>query len=270
MASEGVPGPQLSPDGHWWWDGQAWQPVRAPQPPQPAPAPAPAPAAAAASKPEWLDQAPSWLAEPPGVAAPAPPPAAVAEPAPAPMWQTPPGSGRSPVVYIAAALLIAVIGLGAFVVRGQLAGNQDNVATTQVSPSPLISDYERADRFLNIDLGPSLTETTNALPGVESQCTSSLPPGCKDALIKLDKAMVDVQDAVTQNQRDIPGCIGPAVAQFKYDWNGMEQGVSQAIQGYQANSRDMIISGLQKFASIAQFLKPDVDRIDAAQKTCQK
>ena len=264
MSTPGVPGPRLSPDGHWWWDGQAWQPVQGP-PPQPVP-----PAATPAQKPEWLDQAPAWLAAQPAVAAEGAPPQPIEPQAPAPAWQQPaPRSGPQPVMYVAAALLVAIIAVGGFVVRGQLLGRQDTIAT-QVTPSPLLSDYERADRFLNVDLGPSLTETTNALPAVQSNCTTSLPPSCKDALMKLDKAMVDVQDAMTQNRRDIPGCVGPQVDQFKSDWIGMEQGVSQAIQGYQANSRDLIVQGLQKFASLAQYMQPDINRINSAEQACRK
>jgi hypothetical protein len=50
----------------------------------------------------------------------------------------------------------------------------------------------------------------------------------------------------------------------------MEQGVSQAISGYDANSRSLIILGLQKFAAIANYIKPDVDRINKAEATCPK
>jgi hypothetical protein len=89
-------------------------------------------------------------------------------------------------------------------------------------------------------------------------------------LIALDNAMLDVDDAMSKSQSDIPVCIGRAVQQFKFDWTGMEQGVAQAIGGYKANSRALIIQGLQKFASIAQYLKPDISRIDKAEATCSK
>ena len=262
MATPGVQGPQLSPDGHWWWDGQAWQPVQAPRP-QPERPPA-------VQKPEWLDQAPTWVETAQG-AAPEPAQVIVEPPAPVPLWQQAARrSGPSPVIYVAAALLIAVIAIGGIVVRGQLLGTSSSTANTEPSPTSLLSDYERADRFLNVDLGPSLTETTQALPAVQSSCTSALPPSCKDALLKLDKAMVDVEDAMNQNHRDVPGCIGPQVDQFKSDWTGMEQGVSLAIQGYQANSRDLTIQGMQKFASIAQFMQTDIKRITTAEQTCKK
>ncbi len=165
--------------------------------------------------------------------------------------------------------MIAVILIGAFVVYPMLRP-ATNAAAVQATPSPLISDWERADRFLNVDLGPSLVETNEALPGITSKCTSSLPPPCKDALIVLNKAMIDVDNAITNNQRDIPVCIGRPVQQFKDDWTGMEQGVSQAIGGFNASNRTLIIEGLQKFAAIAKYLQPDVDRINKAQQTCAK
>src|SRR6266480_2676739 len=74
MSTPQLAGPPISPDGHYWWDGQAWQPM-----PAAAPAPAPAPPVA-------VEAPPSWLAAPPQAAAPAPSAAAVVayEPTPSP------------------------------------------------------------------------------------------------------------------------------------------------------------------------------------------
>ncbi len=254
--------PPISPDGNFWWDGQAWQPM-----PAPAPVPAPAPAQPVESdQPAWLDQP-----LPAAVSAPPPPPDLVVEqPPPVQLWNAPARKSQT-WIYVTGILVIVALGVSAFWVRGLMTAQTDNTASLQVpSPSPLMSDYERADRFLNIDMGPSLTDAGNALPPVSAKCTSQLPPACKDALIVLSKAMLEVDDAMAKNQRDIPVCIGPAVQQFKNDWIGMEQGVSQAISGYDANSRSLIILGLQKFAAIANYIKPDVDRINKAEATCPK
>ena len=172
--------------------------------------------------------------------------------------------------YMAGFLIIAILAIGGFVVYPMLKPSANITVSVKVSPSPLLSDYERADRFLNVDLAPSLASSNEALPAVTSKCTSSLPPPCKDALIALDKAMSDVDQAMLNYQRDIPVCIGRPVQQFKDDWTGMEQGVALAVSGYNANSRALIIQGLQKFASIAKFLKPDIDRINKAEQACSK
>lgn len=270
----------MSPDGHYWWDGQAWQPM--PQAAAPAPAaPIPAPAAAAAP----ADEPPSWLAAPPpAAAAPAPEPAPVypqqqpqepvySQPAaavPSPWNQPAPASSNRLMIYAAGFLALAVLAAGGVFVYGQLNANSQNVAAVQVSPSPVISDYERADRFLNVDLGPGLVEVNQALPAVSQNCTASLPPTCRNALVTLNKAMLDLGDAMTNYQRDIPTCIGRQVQQFKDDWSGMEQGISMAIGGFDANNRTLILQGLQKFAAIAQYVKPDVNRINQAEQTCSK
>jgi hypothetical protein len=208
---------------------------------------------------------PSWVASPPPEVAAAPP-----EVEPPQLWNTPIPASRSRMwIYMSGVVLIVVIATAGLGIYGLLHSGS-GIQQLHAPPSPLISDYDRADRFLIVDLGPALAETNQAMPAVSSQCTASLPPACKDALITLNKAMLDLNDAMTNNQRDIPPCIGRQVQQFKDDWQGMEQGVSMAIGGYDANSRALIVQGLQRFASIAQYMKADVDRIGKAQQTCSR
>ncbi len=161
--------------------------------------------------------------------------------------------------------------IGVYFVRGQIlafqaASNQTYVVT---SPTPFLSDYERADRFINVDLTPAFAGVVVPLQSVENTCTpSSLVPSCKDALIATDKAMIAAEDVI--NKGDIPICIAREVLQFKNDWIGMEQGVALAISGFNNNSRDLYLQGFVKFAEIAQYLQPDMDRITAAEKTCSR
>ena len=253
--------PQISPDGRYWWDGKAWQPM---------------PPATSAPPPSPAEAPPSWLATPaPAAQAPAPEPVAYTpppvypqQPAPA-AWMTP-GPPRSRMTtYVTALVLIAVLAAGGFV-AWQMTSHTEYTASVQASPSPTMSDYERADRFLNVDLGPALIETNDAVPGVTKNCNSSLPPACKDALVTLNSAMIDLGNAIQNNQRDIPVCIGPAVDQFRNDWQSMEQGLSTAIQGFNQSNRTLILDGLQRFSEVGQFMKPDVDRINKAQQTCSK
>lgn len=256
--------PPISPDGNYWWNGQSWQPM-------PAHAAAPPAQPAAAAKPEWLDQAPTWLASPPGSAAPEPSPPVVAEPVAAPAWNTPAPGGSRKWIYLTGTLLLVVIAITAVYVRGQLAYFQTSSAqVAATTPTPLISDYEQADRFINVDLAPSLTAAVGPLQKVGSSCTmTGMPPSCKDALIATNKAMLATEDVLDQGH--IPACIARQVQQFKYDWQGMEQGVSQAISGFvNGNNIDLYRQGMVKFAEIAQYVQPDMDRITAAEKTCPK
>lgn len=257
-------GPPISPDGNYWWDGQAWRPMPAPAVQSPVQAPAPA------------DQ-PAWLDQPAAAAAPEPAPNLIPEPALAqepvvlPWSESAPRRSSRTWIYVTGAALIAVMALTALYVGSQMrAYSQNTAAVVSPSPSPIISDYEKANRFLNVDLTPPMGEVYVALPPAQKTCTVKLPPSCKDALIALNKAMLDVDDAFAKNQADIPVCIGRPVQQFQFDLRGMEQGVSQAIAGFNANSRSLIVSGLIKYNEIVKYVKPDVDRINKALASCSK
>jgi len=190
------------------------------------------------------------------------------QPPPVQPWNTPvPASRTRGLIYMAgfiALVLIAAAGFAIYALKGS------NVGGPQLAPGPRSSDYDRADHFLNVDLAPSLTAANNALPPVTRDCTAQLPPPCKGSLIALNKAMLDVNDAIASNQRDIPPCIGAAVQQFRNDWTAMEQGVAQAIGGYNSGSRELVFQGLQRFADMGRLINPDVARIDNAHAGCPR
>jgi hypothetical protein len=262
MASTTPSTPPISPDGNYWWDGHAWQPMPMPGA-QAGAVEAPAPAVAA-GQPAWLDQPLPAMHPEPAPAAPV-----VQEVAPA--WQAPASHGSRLWIYVTGALMIVVIAVTGLYLGSQFRNQTTNTAAVvSPSPSPIISDYEKADRFLNVDLTPPLAQVDVAVPAVNKSCTTKLPPSCKDALIVMNGAMVGVDDAIAKSQADIPVCIARSVQQFQFDWRGMEQGISQAIAGFDAKSRSLIISGLVKYVEIAKFMKPDVDRINKAEAACPK
>jgi hypothetical protein len=213
-------------------------------------------------QPAWLDQPPPEVPIPPP---PQPQPPEVAE------WVTPQQKSSRLWIYLTGLLLIIVIAGGGVWVRGQILANQaNNQAAAMASPTPLLSDYERADRFLNIQLTPAFAALATPLQNVEKDCSpKTMVPACKPDLIATNQAMITGDDALNQ-QRDIPACIAREVNQFKYDWQGMEQGVSLAISGYNNNSYELYLQGMVKFAEIAQYIKPDMDRITTAEKTCPR
>jgi hypothetical protein len=103
---------QISPDGAYWWDGQAWQPM--PSPANPAPI---GPTNPQEARPAWLAEG----AELPGQPLPGPPPVNAAvtpeaylEPAPPPAWTQlqPSQPSRSPILLAGAALLVLVVAGG--------------------------------------------------------------------------------------------------------------------------------------------------------------
>jgi len=267
MAQSAPGAPPISPDGNYWWDGQAWQPMPLPGAPL-AVAPvevAPAPAVGA-NQPAWLDQPlPAMHPDP------APVVQVAQEVMPAPSWQALAPRGSRTWIYITGALMIAIIAVTGLYVGTQFRNQPRNTAALVApTPSPIMSDYERADRFLNVDLGPPLAGVVNAIPAANKTCTAKLPPACKDSLIALNRGMIEVDDAIAKNQADIPVCIARSVQQFQFDWRGMEQGLSQALGGFNTNSRALIIQGFVKYSEIARFLNPDVARINKAEAACSK
>jgi hypothetical protein len=133
--------PQISPDGAYWWDGQAWQPMPIPNVPVSNPA---APAEV---------ERPSWLADgvqmPGGPAAAPPEPVATSErqaewsPSPAMAWAAgaPPSSGSRTTVMIAAGAVLALLiaGVGYLALRQPASQNDSGSATAptaSVTASP--------------------------------------------------------------------------------------------------------------------------------------
>jgi len=213
------------------------------------------------NQPAWLDQPPPEVPIPP-------PPEELRE---IPAWVTPQPKSSRLWIYLTGLLLIVVIAGGGIWVRGQILANQAADQGAAVSPPPqLLSDHERADRFINVQLTPVFAALVTPLQGVERDCNPrAMTAPCKPDLIATNQAMIAGDDVLNQ-QRDIPACIAREVNQFKYDWQGMEQGVGLAISGYNDNSYDLYLQGMVKFAEIAQYIKPDMDRITTAEKTCSQ
>ncbi len=138
---------QISPDGAYWWDGQAWRPMPSPS----------VPISAGQSKPEAAR--PSWLpagTDPPGQLS-ASLTSATAEPAsvsiagaysadvPAPTWMAPqpPRASRTPIILAAAAALVLMSGgVGVYAITQSLgrqssdASGANAVATVTPSSNP--------------------------------------------------------------------------------------------------------------------------------------
>ena len=224
-----------------------------------------------ADKPAGLEQPPEWLASPPAGPAPsAPPPPPPSAPVEVAVYEQQAASPYAPgqgagtgttVLYSAGVIvLLAALVLGGWFVRGAILARQaDAVWAPSPSPSPLLSDYEQADRFLNLQLAPAIQDVDSTLPALKAKCTAKLPPGCRDAIIATDQAMLKADNVI--DKADIPRCIGAQMQQFQRDWRGMESGLGMAVTGYNSNSKDLTVQGLQRFASFAQYLKPDANRM---------
>jgi hypothetical protein len=187
-----------------------------------------------------------------------------------PAWVTPRPKSSRPWIYLTGLVMVAAIAGGGLWMRGQFITNQANdSAITQTTSTPLLSDYERADRFLNLTATPAFAALITPLQAVEKDCTpKAMTAACKPDLIATDKALIAGETAF--QQADVPSCVARQVNQLEYDWQAMEQGVGLAISGYNDNSYDLYLQGMVKFAELSQYIKPDMDRITGAEAGCSK
>ena len=256
------------------WNGSQWVQLTSPFGQEALAAPVPVIAAVAPAAPLAVEAAgpfqaappaarPDWLPAAPQAAPPAP--AFVPEPEPAPAWAPPAPPQSRLLIYISAALVVAVLGAGGWLVRGQMLAHQDTASLA--SPTPFGSDYQRADRFLNAELAPSVVEVDKTLPALTSNCTAKLPPGCRDAIAVTDQKMRDTSKVIDKG--DIPPCIAPSVTQFTNDWSAMEAGLEMALGGYTSGSNELVARGLIAFGTAAKPLKTDADAMQTAELTCK-
>ncbi|HSP09060.1 MAG TPA: hypothetical protein VLU92_05645 [Candidatus Dormibacteraeota bacterium] len=279
--------PPISPDGRFWWDGQAWQPLYSPDgmwrwsgqawvplaepfgaeagslgsPAMTQPTPsyaAAAPAAGPEAPPAWLDPSAAAILAPP-VPALDPMPAAYAPPA---------RMSMRPFIYLGGALLVGAIVLTGWIFRDQLRAQPLDSASTlpSPSPSPSGSEFDRAQGFLNGILGPSIDQVNQTLPGLQAACAPDLPVACRDAILATDQKVLATSKAIAS--ADIPPCIATPMAQFNRDWSGIESGLEMSLSGYQYNSKQLIITGLQRVVEYAGYLKADAAGVSAAQPAC--
>lgn len=162
--------PQISPDGAYWWDGQAWRPMPLPNVSTPA-----APPSQQTSRPSWLAEGVEVPGEPAqSPVMPMPPVASVAESggpvgfgeplggtAPPPwMPQAPPSSTSRTTVMVAAlgALVLMAGGVGFWVFhqsnsQNDVASSGNPAATAAASPAATSSPTQVAALPLTAQLG---------------------------------------------------------------------------------------------------------------------
>jgi hypothetical protein len=287
-----------SPDGRFWWDGNAWQPLFTPdgmwrwsgqewvqlaEPFGVAAVPVPPPAiasgvpaasvvaAAAAGRPAGLDAAPSWLDPSQAAVFAEPAPSAVAEPYPIQAYAPPAPRSTRPYILLGGGLLVAAILFTGWIFRDQLRATpiQSDSSLQSPSPSPSGTEYERANHFLNGVLGPSIAEVNATLPGLQSACTPDLPPACRDAISATDVKFQATTKVIAS--ADIPPCIATPMQQFNRDWSAISSGLELALSGFDnGDNKSLIVDGLQRVGSFAAYLRPDVNAVNNSLATCTK
>jgi hypothetical protein len=134
------PNPVISPDGAYYWDGQAWKPM-----PQAAPAAPSAPPQSEADRPSWLPAAdaratPAAFASPPSAPTYVTTEVAASPPSPpaTPLWVTPAPAGsdtRFMVMAAAGVILVLLVGIAGYSIY-QSRSQDTNLASTTSTATP--------------------------------------------------------------------------------------------------------------------------------------
>ena len=223
--------PKISPDGKWVWDGQQWVPI------------------------------PSMEAVTPEVST--------------PLWQQAPsrsGPGLFQFGAIGAVLLVLLLvvlnSTSIISIPWPFGGGTPTTTMVHGSPKPLISDYDQANRFLNLSLAPALVGLGNTLPPLQAGCTGTLTSACLTALNASNDQMTTVLAVIAKG--GIPACIAVGMKQLQADLQNMAGSLGLALHGYRDGSSDEVHAGIHQFAVVGLSLQPDAKTIDAEVPLCPK
>lgn len=262
------------------WNGHDWIQLAEPfgQPPVAAVAiaagPAEAPVAAAPSngkpgKPNWLDEAPPGLAAQHGSSAAAAPPTAGGAAPPVPAYGAPAPRRSSRLFIVVGGLaLLVVLAAGGMTVGAQLLAHKATKTASPPTSATVLSQYDRADRFLNGKLGPAFDAADKSLPAIKTGCSGELTVDCRDALAATDQKLKDILAVIDHG--DIPHCIAAPMKQFRQDIAAMEAGFAYSLTGFQTNSKTIVADGLRRVLGASTQAQTDANAVKTAQTACPK
>jgi len=278
-------GPQISPDGRWWWDGQQWQSLYSPDgshrwdgkawvPVAAAVAVPPRPAAPAGG-----EAVPAWLPEESAAALQGPPQIAASPSAPAealPEWAAPRSRGRPRIVWGAVAVIAGTLGFTLWTLKDQFPALRDfglNSAPAPAgrsTPDPSLSQYQRADQLLNLQLAPMLVTAGQAEQVMATDCGQGhvLDQACRaamtDAYHKIDLVIQQI------DKSDAPPCIQPQLKDYRNLLNLADTNLSMAVQAFDKRDLGMTAQQIQNFATVIQSSGARGQALQSALDACPK
>jgi hypothetical protein len=222
--------PKISPDGKWVWDGQKWVAI------------------------------PSMEAVTPEVST--------------PLWERPARTGPGLYQYgavgaVLLVLLLVVLNSTSIIsIPWPFGGGSPTVTMVHGSPKPLVSDYDQANRFLNLSLAPSLVQLGDTLQPLAAACSGTLTSGCLSALNASNDQMTVVLSVIAHG--GIPACIAVGMKTLQNDLQNMAGGLGVALHGYRDGSSDEVHAGIHQFGVVGMSIQADAKTIDAELPLCPK
>jgi hypothetical protein len=287
MASQSG-GPPISPDGRWWWDGQKWQSLYSPDGSHrwdgsawvPVAAAAAAPVAARPQpSPAGEEAVPSWLPEESAAALQGPPEIAASPSAPAehlPEWAAPRTRGRPWIVWGSVAVIVGTLGFAVWTLKDHFPALRDfglNSAPApagRATPDPSLSQYQRADQLLNLQLAPMLVTAGRAEQVMATDCGQghTLDQACRAAMTdtyhKIDLVIQEI------DKSDVPPCIQSQLKDYRNLLNLADTNLSMAVQAFDKHDLGMTSQQIQNFATVIQSSGPRAQALQSALDACPK
>lgn len=278
--------PPISDDGRYWWDGAAWQPLFSPDGrhrwdgrqwvPVAAPAPPAEPAAASggADLPAWLPvESAQALQGPPIVVQ----HQIVAEQASE--WSGRSGPPSRPwIIWGAGAVIAGSLGVALFALHNQypyglpfFGGGGGTTTVTlggRATPDPNLSQYERADRLLNVQLAPKLVEAGNAEQAIGKDCATPVAQPCRVALNDTYRKLDAIIQAIDTS--DVPPCIQAPLLKFRNTLNSAEFQLAQAVSALDKGDSAGEAAFIHAFATTIVGTQADSQAVQAAFDACSK
>jgi len=266
--------PPISDDGRFWWDGAAWQPLYSPD------------GAHRWDGRRWVPVAaptgdlPAWLPAESASALHGPPEISGSEIPAEPAAALTPSSGppaRPWITWGARAVVVGAIGVVVFALHNQypnglpfFGGGGSTTVTIggRATPDPNLSQYDRADRLLNLQLAPRLVEAGKAEQAIAKDCATPVSQPCRVALNDTYHKL----DAVIQtvDRSDIPPCIQDPLQKFRNALNTAELQLAQAVQALDRSDSAGEVAFIQAFGTAIAGSQADAQAVQAAFATCSK
>ena len=298
--------PQISPDGHWWWDGTVWQPIAtlpsgAERQPVAAAAAVTVPAAASKqdSWPAWLPRNPTAEAvliaaaeQQPGASALHLDKKAIkrqreeavkqerklerekARQARADRPARPRLHAKLPHLSERTWILSGLAALGAVALLGTMVeamthghhAAAPSGANAGPAPSKSGSERARADRFLTYSLAPAVTEAGQAISPLGLNCNTAFSRTCQDAINAAD---LQIQMSIATIDRGAaPACLAEPVKKVRGDLQTVHEALQNALAGFPSNNHDAVAAWVAKAIGAGQPLPGDNAAATAAKSTC--
>lgn len=284
-------GPTKSPDGRYWWDGKAWQPIATlPAPASSSPSPADAGGTTTPEQEGWpawlprnphseavLDDALAQEALPPLPHRPAPArPTAPTEPRlrrPSPIVQlvrlNPAWIPKDPrMLVLGGAALVLLIGIGITVGAlgnfGQGSAHPAPSGSSRPQATPSGSLSAQADSLVNKSLSPAVAAVIRTQAPVDANC-GSYSARCRDSLLATNLELQNVLTII--NRGPVPACIGDPTRKVQASAQTMDDGVKLALSGFLGNNQDTIGAGLRSYGAASPGLRSSMDALSASVKS---